>query len=612
MQRPLKNSLLTLLVASCTVSSFAGATALPTDTQESSIPDTPQKLSAPPREGDNNPGATMGQSQKQLSDVDHLSPASQEPDQKLAQAAAVSPTGTGILGMDVSGWQPNVNWQAEYNQGARFAYIKATEGTFYRSPVFNSQYTGAADQGMYRGAYHFAIPSDTTGAEQARYFVANGGGWTNDGKTLPGLLDIEHNPYSDLGDMCYDMSPTEMISWISSFVNEYRNLTGRYPALYTTTSWWSECTNNTTAFSHLPLHIASYSGTSSPGRMPAGYSTYDIWQYSASGPFSGDSNVFNGDLKQLADFASNASYKNISTQRLQATTPVQPIYSVAGAIGDHYRATGAQNTYGSPASAEYKTANNGVAQDFSKNKSIYWHPSYGAYSVDWATTIGQRYRATGAEKNWGYPTMDEVPFTNGGKKAWFVQPSTGKNTAVYSSSAFGAHALNGRGAIFNKWADEGGLLTYGYPTTDEADFADGASASFSINNRETVFYWSSQYGAHSMNKRGEIHAKWMTSGNFSGYGKPITDEFPVGNGAAVYFGNGNGRETGVYWSGQSGAHALNSRGALYYYWVRNGYINTLGFPTTDEYRGADGKTHLKFTSGAELTWTEAQGVRHVK
>ena len=79
-----------------------------------------------------------------------------------------------------------------------------------------------------------------------------------------------------------------------------------------------------------------------------------------------------------------------------------------------------------------------------------------------------------------------------------------------------------------------------------------------------------------------------------------------------YFGNGNGRETGVYWSGQSGAHALNSRGALYYYWVRNGYINTLGFPTTDEYRGADGKTHLKFTSGAELTWTEAQGVRRVK
>lgn len=39
----------------------------------------------------------------------------------------------GIAGMDVSGWQPAVNWSAEYANGARFAYVKATEGIGYRS-----------------------------------------------------------------------------------------------------------------------------------------------------------------------------------------------------------------------------------------------------------------------------------------------------------------------------------------------------------------------------------------------------------------------------------------------------------------------------------------------
>ncbi len=48
---------------------------------------------------------------------------------------------------------------------------------------------------MIRGAYHFATPDTTSGAAQANYFVDHGGGWSRDGKTLPGALDIEWNPY---------------------------------------------------------------------------------------------------------------------------------------------------------------------------------------------------------------------------------------------------------------------------------------------------------------------------------------------------------------------------------------------------------------------------------
>ncbi len=39
---------------------------------------------------------------------------------------------SGPQGMDVSSWQGNVNWSAAWNNGARFAYVKATEGTVHQ------------------------------------------------------------------------------------------------------------------------------------------------------------------------------------------------------------------------------------------------------------------------------------------------------------------------------------------------------------------------------------------------------------------------------------------------------------------------------------------------
>ena len=94
-----------------------------------------------------------------------------------------------------------------YAAGSRFAYVKATEGTYYTNPYFAQQYNGSAQVGMVRGAYHFANPSTSSGADQARYFVQNGGAWTADGQTLPGLLDIEFNPYLEYGNTCFNMTP---------------------------------------------------------------------------------------------------------------------------------------------------------------------------------------------------------------------------------------------------------------------------------------------------------------------------------------------------------------------------------------------------------------------
>lgn len=226
----------------------------------------------------------------------------------------------GIQGIDVSSHQPDVNWTTEWNYGSRFAYVKTTEALSYQNPEWREQYTGSYNVGMIRGSYHFAIPNVSSGKAQANYMVNNGGGWSADGKTLPPLLDIEYNPYPELGNTCYNMSPSEMVAWIKDFSNTIKARTGRLPAIYTTADWWDYCTANSTAFKDHPLHVAHYpldGYTLAEPSLPAGWTSFDIWQYSSSGPFVGDSNVWHGTMTQLRNFAKNAS-DTVTTSVLSA------------------------------------------------------------------------------------------------------------------------------------------------------------------------------------------------------------------------------------------------------------------------------------------------------
>ncbi len=207
----------------------------------------------------------------------------------------------GLPGLDVSSHQGNVDWNAVRANGAEFAYVKATEGTSYTNPYFAQQYVGSYNVGLVRGAYHFALPNNSSGAAQANYFVDHGGAWSADNQTLPGALDIEYNPY---GATCYGLSQAGMVNWIADFVNTYHSRTGRWATIYTTTDWWTSCTGNNGSFgANNPLWIARYS--SSPGTLPAGWGFYTIWQFASSGTFPGDQNSFNGAHDRLVALANN-------------------------------------------------------------------------------------------------------------------------------------------------------------------------------------------------------------------------------------------------------------------------------------------------------------------
>lgn len=161
-------------------------------------------------------------------------------------------------------------------------------------PIFESHRAGATKAGLIRGAYHFAHPGETSGAEQADYFLAHGGNWTADGITLPGMLDLESG--------CWGLSAAEMVDWIKAFSDRYKCEAGRYPMLYTSPSWWSECTGDSDAFAGTnPLVLARWA--SEPGEIPGGWEAQTIWQYNDEYEYGGDSDRFNGSLEELVALA---------------------------------------------------------------------------------------------------------------------------------------------------------------------------------------------------------------------------------------------------------------------------------------------------------------------
>jgi GH25 family lysozyme M1 (1,4-beta-N-acetylmuramidase) len=214
----------------------------------------------------------------------------------------VTPDAATLPGIDVSHYQGTINWASVHSAGIQFAYMKATEGTTYKDPTFNTNYLHAYNSGVIRGAYHFARPDSSGGAAQAAYFASNGGAWSADNLTLPGMLDLEGG--------CYGKSASAMQSWILDFYATYKSRTGRDVVIYTSPSWWHACTGGWGGMSaKSPLFVADWTSGSSPS-LPSGFPFWTFWQYADSGSVSGisgavDHDRFSADRSRLLALANN-------------------------------------------------------------------------------------------------------------------------------------------------------------------------------------------------------------------------------------------------------------------------------------------------------------------
>lgn len=535
----------------------------------------------------------------------------------------------GIQGLDVSGWQENVNWTAQFDLGGRFAYVKASEGYTYSNAWFSSQYTGSRNAGMIRGAYHFAIPSVSSAATQARYFVANGGGWSADGMTLPPLLDIEYNPYPELGNSCYNMSQTQMVNWVREFSNTMVSLTGRKPAIYTTTDWWTTCTGNNSGFGDHPLHLARYS--TSPGILPAGWAGYSFWQYSATGPFVGDSNVWNGTYSQLKSLAygrplstgetaisdlaasmplgavgsniicgirDNGCYQSFRGGEIFWSPSTPAATSRAGAIRSLYRSLGAENgTLGFPVSGEQCGLKDGGCYQMFQGGAIMWSYATGAHVSKYGA-IRDAYSQSRFENGvLGYPTGGEVC---GLKDGGCYQPF--QSGHIHWSAKTGAQ-ITRWGAIASSWAATGyenGIL--GYPTGMETCGLRNNGCSQNFQNGQ--IHWTPTTFAQ-VTRGGAIRSHWVANRSENGIlGYPTSGENCGLKSGGCYQSFEGGQ---VHWSSSTGAHPTRN-GAIRGEWASSGYEQgVLGYPTSPEMCVLKDNGCYQTFQGGQIHWSPATG-----
>jgi GH25 family lysozyme M1 (1,4-beta-N-acetylmuramidase) len=200
-------------------------------------------------------------------------------------ATLVRSGGVPQRGIDISAYQNAngpINWRELVRHGIRFVAIKASESTYYKNPYYRSDARAAARAGLDILPYVFANPARADGSATATYAVRAARYHRGHG-ALPLVVDLENDPYS-VSD-CYWQGRGRLISWIEGFTRRARALTGAWPIIYTTATWWRQCTGSTGRFRHDPLWLASYE--SKRPAAPSPWTRWSFWQYSENGYLPG-------------------------------------------------------------------------------------------------------------------------------------------------------------------------------------------------------------------------------------------------------------------------------------------------------------------------------------
>jgi lysozyme len=224
-----------------------------------------------------------------------------------------------VPGLDVSYWQVAVDWPAVRDAGARFVFIKATEGLGYTDSTFMEKWQGAKDSGLLRGAYHFFHPHQDA-LQQADRFIRTLRDRDDDGE-LPCSLDLE---------VTDGVPNRKIISGVKAWLDEVERRLGRRPMIYSGVSFLESSLSEqgqapgwTTDYAlWLGWFPRKYVPELKP-LMPRGWPKWTFWQYSGEGRVRGidvhvDLDLFNGTLEELQAFSKSAAPMEVSTSHVVA------------------------------------------------------------------------------------------------------------------------------------------------------------------------------------------------------------------------------------------------------------------------------------------------------
>lgn len=177
-------------------------------------------------------------------------------------------------GIDVSHWEPIVEWDEVVASGYEFAFMKASQG-IAKDHLFEHFWTTARNV-IPRGAYHFYDPryESISPKVQAEFF------WElikDDPGELPPVVDIE----------LYKSGPWHGASHWYDFIDRFFVLSGMYPMIYTAYYYWIdeskvEPVQDIGWFAEkCKLWVANYNVLKP--MVPPPWTDWEYWQYSEMG-----------------------------------------------------------------------------------------------------------------------------------------------------------------------------------------------------------------------------------------------------------------------------------------------------------------------------------------
>ena len=204
----------------------------------------------------------------------------------------VCASGLVTRGIDVSSYQPTIDFAAVKSEGYAFAFIKASEGAGHADPHFVRHWANAKAAGVIRGAYHFFHPGVDPIAQAAFFAKCVGPLGADD---MPCVLDWE---------------TTDNVPTSTDYANglaclkEIERLTGKRPIVYTG-PYFVQALRPTAEIVNYPLWLAHY-GPKCP-LVPWPWATWLFWQTSGSMSVKGvvgacDVDQFNGTIADLKAF----------------------------------------------------------------------------------------------------------------------------------------------------------------------------------------------------------------------------------------------------------------------------------------------------------------------
>lgn len=189
-------------------------------------------------------------------------------------------------GIDVSNWQGYIDFSQVANDGIKIVYIKATQGTNYVSPTFESSYINAKTNGLKIGFYHYVTARSQREAEAEAEFFAS----KISGKEIDCRLAMDFEQFGNLNN--------QQINLIAlAFLKRLEQITKKPLVVYSNT-YDAKTIWNGEILSY-PLWVAEY-GVSRP-QNNGKWNTYVGWQYTDEGIINGingyvDKNIFTEEI----------------------------------------------------------------------------------------------------------------------------------------------------------------------------------------------------------------------------------------------------------------------------------------------------------------------------